>query len=100
MNKYTHEEIEAANYEIWIMSGGPAKLTENHRVLATEALTVLDREGWEIIKTEMKKPFGHDAQVIHAVMRKPDGQLVDIRWQASGNGYWMEKMPCGGWGAL
>ena len=83
MNKYTHEEIEEANYEMWIMSGGAEKAQRKHTLLAIEATTKMAAEnGVKIHSQEMKRTWMGDFEVLHAVIETAAGDLKKIYWHA------------------
>lgn len=95
MPKYTHEELNEARYELYLMSDEPKRDQDRHEGLADAALIDLERAGWKVLEKKMvREPFT-DFAVVEVVIRKDD-QLKLIRWHP-GNKGWFEKLSAG-WG--
>jgi hypothetical protein len=82
--KYTPEEIEEAKYEAWVLSGGPAKVTEREKKRAWEYVAQ-KLVGWKTISFDMRVDFD-GVNVLEAIVRRND-QVRLIRWKPFNGGF-------------
>ena len=89
---YTKEELEDAEYEIWLLSGGPAAKATKDRAAAEETFTELEAAGWRIVEDEMFKPMFEDAKTTRLVIVRGSEACVVV-WNY---GAWFMPSKSGG----
>jgi hypothetical protein len=94
--KYTEAEREEARYEMWVESGGRAKMADEHRELALKSVDEdIKPNGWKLLSYEVVTESGSDFAVAELVIRRGN-DLELIRWKPFNKG-WMVKLDHG-WG--
>jgi len=85
----------------WYATGGPDRMTKEHRQLANASIEELEAAGWKVIeRTFEREPFEDVA--LTTIIIRPENDFRDVRvlrWNAF-NKFWMIGHKSGGWGGL
>lgn len=95
------EAEEEARELVWYATGGPARMTEEHRQLANASIEELEAAGWKVIdRTFEREPF-EDVALTTIVIRPADDirDVRVLRWNTF-NRFWMLGHKSGGWSSV